>query len=123
MERIDALCKKAPVGKLLPDALYVHVSAIDKLDFKLQVTLCAAWSHAYTNENPTVFKISRKQPVVSFLYYDGFDTIEHPPLLKSIVVNYKDLKTKATDFLPPNRDVRQRPAPDKSIKVGRIVRK
>jgi len=98
MHRIDLLCKRSTVGKLLPDALYIHSSAIDKLDFKLQVILCAAWSHSYVNENPTIIKISRKQPVVSFLYYDGFDIIDHPPLLKSIVVDYRDLNTKVLDF-------------------------
>ena len=98
MKRIDTLCKKSPVGKLLPDSLYVHTSAIDKLDFKLQLILCAAWCYSYTNENPTLIKISRLKPEISLLYYEDFDEIEHPALLKSIHIDYKEKKTKVTDF-------------------------
>jgi DNA phosphorothioation-associated putative methyltransferase len=36
-EAVDQACKRAPVGKLLPNALYVHRDALDSLNPLLRV--------------------------------------------------------------------------------------
>ena len=36
-DSIDAACKRSPIGKLLPNALYVHRSALDGLEPLLRV--------------------------------------------------------------------------------------
>ncbi len=98
METISNLCRLSKVGKLLPDSLYVHLSAISLLHPKLQSIINLAWSLAFENEAATLVKVSKVSSCVSFLYYDDFDTDPHPPLLKSICVDYDTSKVKVMDF-------------------------
>lgn len=97
-KEIADFCKRSKLGKLLPDALYVHVSALLALDSLLQdyekQARQVAQSAGQTLETVTLVKFNIEKPAVSYLVYQDFDTDPHPPLLASIQV---DLQKQAVN--------------------------
>jgi DNA phosphorothioation-associated putative methyltransferase len=87
-------CARAGVGKLTPDALYVHVSAVPGLPVLLRVYEGCA--HTLLGEIPhaTLVKLRRDKPKVSYLCYPTFDTEAHPALTESFVADLKGLNTR-----------------------------
>ena len=83
---IITCCRKSPIGKQLPTALYVHVSAINSLDVKIQDYEKKARLTEEV-ERATIIKISTDKPIVSYLFYPDFDHDPHPALTLSIVIN------------------------------------
>ena len=79
-------CKKSAIGKQLPTALYVHVSAIDALDVRLQEYEKKA-RLTEDIKGATIIKFSTDKPIISYLFYPQFDHDPHPELTLSIVVN------------------------------------
>ena len=70
------------IGKLLPNALYVHASALASLDPLLQQYEQSArpWLGSALF---TLVKFQLDQPKVSYLFYPNFDTDPHPALQTS----------------------------------------
>lgn len=83
-------CDRAPIGKRLLGAFYVHFSALPTLDPTLQTYEQSARNYLQQPITPTLIKFSTSQPKVSYLFYPDFDTQAHPALQRSIQV---DLKT------------------------------
>jgi DNA phosphorothioation-associated putative methyltransferase len=83
------LCQRSPVGKHLPDALYVHQSALSALDPTLQAAEAQARTAVPLAAQATLVKFSLSQPQVAYLFYPDFDTEAHPALHSSIQVNLK----------------------------------
>jgi hypothetical protein len=83
------LCQRSPVGKHLPDALYVHQSALSALDPTLQAVEAQARTAVPLAAQATLVKFSLSQPQVAYLFYPDFDTEAHPALHSSIQVNLK----------------------------------
>ncbi len=84
-EAVRRSCQSSPVGKLLPEDLYVHRSCEDDLPALLRVVLFAA--RTVVGETPfDVLKISVDGRAVSFLTYPTFDEDAHPPLARSVRV-------------------------------------
>ena len=81
------LCQRSPVGKHLPDALYVHQSALSALDPNLQAVEAQARTAVPLAAQATLVKFSLSQPQVAYLFYPDFDTEAHPALHGSIQVN------------------------------------
>lgn len=81
------LCRCSPVGKRLPEALYVHVSALSALAAPLQVLEQQARAAISQFAEATLVKFSLSQPQISYLFYPSFDTEAHPALHRSIQVN------------------------------------
>jgi hypothetical protein len=50
---IDAACARSPVGKLLPDDLYVHITALPALEPVLRVYAAAAGPFSERSKGPT----------------------------------------------------------------------
>jgi len=71
---LATLCQRSKVGKLLPDALYVHVSALAALDPLLQAYESEARQLASV-EAATLVKFSTEKPSLSYLVYPDFDAI------------------------------------------------
>lgn len=96
-EVINTLCKISPLGKLLPDALYIHYSVMKKIHPKLSnlITRARIKSNVYSYN---VIKISRISPIISFLRYDDFDYKDHPALERSTIINYEKDTIKVIDF-------------------------
>ena len=83
-------CQKSQIGKLLPNALYVHTNALKFLDPVLQKYEKDARELAEIVENATIIKFATDRPKLSYLYYPDFDSDPHPKLQKSIIVNLKN---------------------------------
>ncbi len=83
-------CQKSKVGKLLPNALYVHTDALKFLDPVLQRYETEARELAEIFENATIVKFAIDRPKISYLYYPDFNSDPHPKLQKSIIVDLKN---------------------------------
>ncbi len=84
---IAAACQKSRVGKLLPDALYVHISALCHLDPLLQRYEAQARQSVDSVEAATLIKFSFDKPSLSYLFYPEFDSDPHPSLSASVQVD------------------------------------
>lgn len=87
---LTTLCQRSKVGKLLPDALYVHVSALPALDPILQDYENEAHQIATLPETVTLVKFNTEKPSVSYLIYPDFDVEPHPALQASIQVDLRN---------------------------------
>lgn len=56
---VDEVCKRAPVGKLLPNALYVHRNALDSLEPLLRVYEGSARAYLGGVEGANLIKLHR----------------------------------------------------------------
>ena len=95
---VDQACGMADVGKLLPDALYVHHTVVQRLLPVLRIYEGCARQFAGTVEGTTLVKLSRRHARVSYLVYKDFDRVAHPVLLKAIVADLKHLRLHLRDY-------------------------
>ncbi len=95
---IDAACRQAPFGKLTPEALYVHVSAITRLPPLLRVYEGCARVLTGAVEGATIVKLNRLEPKVSYLVYPSFDAEPHPALAMSVRADLRRLDVRIRDF-------------------------
>lgn len=82
---VQEAAKTSPVGKLLPEHLYVHRSAEDELPALLRIILFAA-GQIIGDVPYDLAKIALDGRAVSFLHYTDFDHDPHPALLHSVRV-------------------------------------
>ncbi|MGB3138776.1 MAG: DNA phosphorothioation-associated putative methyltransferase, partial [Nodosilinea sp.] len=92
------LCQRSSVGKRLPDALYVHVSALAHLYPTLQAVEKKARTSTALAKKATLVKFSLDKPQIAYLFYPDFDTEAHPALQSSIQVNLETLKATGRDY-------------------------
>lgn len=83
-QAIDDSCRRSTVGKLLPDDLYVHRSALDQLEPLLRIYEGCARSYLGEIEGANIIKIHRRSGKVSYLVYPRFDEDPHPALLRCV---------------------------------------
>ncbi|WP_416670436.1 DNA phosphorothioation-associated putative methyltransferase [Egbenema bharatensis] len=95
---IAVTCQRSKVGKLLPDALYIHVSAIESLDPLLQEYESEAREIASRPEGITLIKFNLEKPSISYLSYPDFDSEPHPALQSSIQVNLQSREVNYRDY-------------------------
>ncbi|MBW4566306.1 MAG: DNA phosphorothioation-associated putative methyltransferase [Mojavia pulchra JT2-VF2] len=98
LSTIAQTCKHSPVGKLLPDAFYIHISALHAVEEVLQQYESLARSVASQAEIPTIIKFSTKKRKISYLLYPNFDTDPHPALKASIQVDLETLEIAYRDY-------------------------
>lgn len=96
--RIEQACKTAPAGKLTHDALYVHVSTLDRLPAVLRLYEGCARSYVGNVEGANILKLHRQKPKVSYLSYPSFDKKAHPQLAKALVVPLREFNVKHWDW-------------------------
>lgn len=96
MNTISTACAASPVGKVMPQALYVHVSGVPLLPPVLRVYVGCAQVLTGIVEDATILKLNRIDPKVSFLAYPSFDQDAHPALSTSLRAHLRtwDLRTK-----------------------------
>ena len=92
------LCQHSSVGKRLPDALYVHVSALEHLDPALQALERKVRASTTLAETATLVKFSLHKAQLAYLFYPDFDTEAHPALQSSIQVNLATLEVTQRDY-------------------------
>jgi DNA phosphorothioation-associated putative methyltransferase len=95
-EAIDEACRRSKVGKLLPNALYVHREAIESLDPLLRVHEGCGRAYLGEIEGMNIVKLHRLSGKISYLIYPDFETDPHPCLCRSIKLS---LRTRELDCL------------------------
>lgn len=97
-ESINDACTQATIGKLTPEALYVHVDYVPELPSLLRVYEGAARTISGNVDDATLVKINRLKPQVSFLIYRDFDSNPHPELQASLVAKLGEIRLKHRFF-------------------------
>jgi DNA phosphorothioation-associated putative methyltransferase len=97
-EAVNTACTESSIGKLTPEALYVHVSVLDSLDPLLRVYEGCARALTGAVSEATLIKFSRTAAKVSYLAYPTFDRDSHPALRMSLRADLPRLHVKYRDF-------------------------
>ena len=97
-EAIDDACKHSEVGKLLPNALYVHKSAINTLEPLLRIFEGCARSYLGEIEDTNIVKLHRFSGKISYLAYPDFDKKPHPELIRSVKLSLRTLDLDCYDY-------------------------
>lgn len=97
-EKIDAACKESKIGKLLPNALYVHRSAVDQLAPILRVYDGCARAYLGEIEDANLIKLHRYSGKISYLVYPDFDTDPHPSLQRSYKLSLRTRELECLDY-------------------------
>ena len=97
-DAVDRACREAGVGKLLPDALYVHHTAVGHLPPVLRVYEGCGRQLAGAVEGLTLVKLFRRRARVSYLVYEDFDRHPHPALRQAFVADLRRLDLRRHDY-------------------------
>ena len=103
-DEVRTACTRSPLGKRLPDALYIHISALSHLDLTLQAVETIAHQHLPPDFQATLIKFNLTRSQISYLDYPNFDQDPHPALHTSLQVNL-------TTGIVQKRDYSQTPNP------------
>jgi DNA phosphorothioation-associated putative methyltransferase len=95
---LNEACKRSPVGKLLPDDLYVHRSALDALEPVLRVYEGCARAYLGEIEGANIIKFHRRSGKLSYLVYPDFETDPHPALLRCVRLNLRTRQLDCYDY-------------------------
>ncbi len=95
---LAAACRKSAIGKLVGDALYAHVSALDALDPVLRLYEGCASRTFGRLEEATLVKFRIDKPRVSWLCYPDFDSDPHPALRLSLQADLQGLSVSYRDY-------------------------
>ena len=97
-DALERACRTASVGKLLPEALYVHHTALEHLPPLLRVYEGCGRQLAGAVEGLTLVKLFRRRARVSYLAYEDFDRVAHPALRSAVVADLKRLDLHFRDY-------------------------
>jgi DNA phosphorothioation-associated putative methyltransferase len=95
---VDEACKHSSVGKLLPDDLYIHRSALDALEPILRIYEGCGRAYLGEVDGANVIKIHRRSGKLSYLMYPDFERDPHPPLLRCIKLNLRARQVECYDY-------------------------
>lgn len=95
---IDEACQRATVGKLLPDDLYVHQSALDSLEPLLRIYEGCGRAYLGEVEGANVIKIHRRSGKLSYLLYPDFEDDPHPALLRCVKLNLRTRQIECYEY-------------------------
>ena len=98
LSNIIQYCQNNSVGKMLPDAFYIHILALHTLHPWLQEYESRARSALPKVQAATLVKFSTNKPKISYLFYPDFDTDPHPALQASIQVDVETLEVGYRDY-------------------------
>ncbi|MFA9459507.1 DNA phosphorothioation-associated putative methyltransferase [Thiohalorhabdus methylotrophus] len=97
-EEVAKACKEAQCGKLTPEALYLHKSAVETLPPVLRIYEGCARVLLGDIEAEYLIKLNRTKPKISYLLYPEFEQDPHPALKESWVVSLHELSEKHYSF-------------------------
>ena len=95
---IDEACKRATVGKLLPDDLYIHSDAIDSLEPLLRIYEGCGRAYLGEVEGANIIKIHRRTGKLSYLVYPEFDSDTHPALVRCVKLNLRTRQIECYEY-------------------------
>ncbi|MFB2898745.1 DNA phosphorothioation-associated putative methyltransferase [Aerosakkonemataceae cyanobacterium BLCC-F50] len=99
---INKCCEASQIGSKRANALYVHVSALPELDYRLRIYEGCASRTIGRMDGATLIKFHTKQPKISYLFYPHFDTEPHPALHTSMHIDLRDLHVSYRDYSEAN---------------------
>ncbi|MBD2181331.1 DNA phosphorothioation-associated putative methyltransferase [Planktothrix sp. FACHB-1355] len=91
-------CEESAIGHKRPNALFIHVSALSELDYRLRIYEGCASRTIGRMDEVTLIKFHTKQPKISYLFYPDFDTDPHPKLHTSMHIDLRDLHVSYRDY-------------------------
>jgi hypothetical protein len=94
----DAAFKESPVGKLTPEALYLHAAELGHVPAVIRVYEGCGRVLTGTVTDSNVVKLHRLKPEVSYLSYPNFDRDAHPVLATAVVSRLATLDVTHRDF-------------------------
>ncbi|NET57423.1 MAG: DNA phosphorothioation-associated putative methyltransferase [Symploca sp. SIO2E6] len=97
-ELIAKCCRQSRIGKILPTALYVHVSVIEALNPLLRLYEGCASRTIGRMDGATLVKFHTELPKISYLFYPNFDQEAHPALHTSMQIDLRDLQVTYLDY-------------------------
>jgi DNA phosphorothioation-associated putative methyltransferase len=95
---IDLACQRSPIGKLLPDDLYIHKSALDSLSPILRIYEGCGRAYLGEVEGANIIKIHRRSGKLSYLVYPHFETDPHPALLRCVRLNLRTRQIECYEY-------------------------
>lgn len=95
---VDEACRRATVGKLLPDDLYVHRSALDGLGPLLRIYEGCGRAYLGEVEGANLVKIHRRSGKLSYLVYPDFEADPHPALLRCVRLCLRTRQIECYDY-------------------------
>lgn len=98
LQKVNIACRISEVGKLMPKALYVHISALDRLPPLLRTYEGCARAYLGAVEGANVIKMHRMAPKISYLSYPDFEADAHPALHASLSVDLQTFRLKRRDY-------------------------
>lgn len=98
MEAVDNACSSLPIGKLTPEALYVHEGVLERLPAVLRVFEGCARAYIGRVEGANIIKLRRREPKISYLSYPDFNGDPHPALESSLSVHLQTFRVKTRDY-------------------------
>ena len=108
-DAIDDACRRSTVGKLLPNALYIHRTAMEALDPLLRVYEGCARAYLGEIEGANLIKLHRHSGKVSYLVYPDFDADPHPALARCLKLSLRTRQLECSDYAAsPNPPVLHR---------------
>ncbi len=127
---VESACRRSPIGKLTPGALYVHQSALSKVAAVLRLYEGCARAFWGRVEGANLVKLHLGEPKVSYLSYPDFDSDPHPALASAVSIHLQTFRVRARDYRSaPNRPILHRkellvppeyPGRDKFARLTRI---
>jgi DNA phosphorothioation-associated putative methyltransferase len=95
---IDDACQRSAVGKLLPNALYVHHSALDSLEPLLRVYEGCGRAFLGEVEDANVVKLHCFSGKISYLVYPDFESEPHPALRRCVQLALRTRQVECYDY-------------------------
>lgn len=98
-QEFKELVKEIPVGKQLPDAVYIHESALLALPKRLGAHLAQAIIDLDLEDKDwNVLKFFKRDHKITLLNYPDFDEQAYPPLHHSYLVNFEKNTVKKSNY-------------------------
>ncbi|MGL5873140.1 MAG: DNA phosphorothioation-associated putative methyltransferase [Xenococcaceae cyanobacterium] len=98
LNQIKRLCLDSSIGKILPNSLLIHVSALENLDPLLRLYESCASHTLGRLEDANLIKLSFKKPKIAYWFCADFDREPHPIIRTSMEVDLRDLQVNYRDF-------------------------
>jgi DNA phosphorothioation-associated putative methyltransferase len=95
---LDLALRTVPFGKVLPDAVYIHVDYLADLPPLVRVYVGSGRVLVGDVPNTTIVKMSRQERRISFLSYPDFERDPHPSLVNSLRVDLCSFSVKWRSF-------------------------
>lgn len=97
-ENLEEACRASTVGKLMPNAIYVHADAVADLPLLLRLYEGCARNYVGRVPDANIVKLGRGEPKISYLSYPDFERDPHPALAASTSVHLQTFRVRERNY-------------------------